>query len=137
MRSSVRSSACAAKLPRAQMTRRPQAGELLLDNRPARRHLVGQRVAVLRRAALDDVKNVDVVASQADGLDDAGEKLAGRADERLALGVLIMSRRLADEYQVSRRVAGAEHHLPTTLVQAAGLAVPDGCRELRQLRAVG
>ena len=63
------------------------------------RHLVGLRVAVARRPALDDVGDVDLVARQADRLDDPGQQLPGAADERLALPVLVLARRLADEHQ--------------------------------------
>ena len=68
-------------------------------------------IAIARRAALDDVGDVHVLARQADRLDDLGQQLAGAADERLALLVLVRARRLADEHQVGVRVADAEHDL--------------------------
>src|SRR6185503_173281 len=83
-------------------------------------------IAVLRRPALDHVGDVDVVARQADRLDDFRQQLPGAADERNALDVLVAARRLADEHQVGVRVADAEHDLRASeRVQLAARAVAD------------
>ncbi len=86
--------------------------QLLEQERLARRHFIGLGIAIARRAALDHVGDVDLLAGHAHGLDDLGEQLAGAADERLALLVLVLARRLADEHQAGLRVADAEDHLP-------------------------
>ena len=72
---------------------------------------VGLGIAVLRRPALDDVRDVDVVARQLDRLDDLRQQLAGAADKRHALLVFVGAGRLADEHQVGRWVADAEDDL--------------------------
>src|SRR5262249_22501488 len=68
---------------------RPDGGELLLEERLAGGDLVRLGVAVARRAALDDVGDVDVLARKAHRLDHLREQLAGGADERLAGAVLL------------------------------------------------
>src|SRR4029450_3593890 len=66
-----------------------------------------------------DVCDVDVLAAQADALEQAVEELAGGADEGEALAVLVEAGGLADEHQVGVRVALAEDDLGAALVQAA------------------
>ncbi len=51
------------------------------------------------------------------------EQLARRADERLALPILLGPRRLADDHQVGLPVADAEHRLGAGLAQRAAAAV--------------
>ena len=82
--------------------RRPDDGYLLHEVRAARRDLVGERVAVLGRAALDHVGDVDVGAGQADLAQEFRQQLAGRSHERLALLVLVKARSLAHEHQLAR-----------------------------------
>src|SRR5437763_3560056 len=71
----------------------------------ARLDLVGLRVAVAGRAALDDVRDVDLAAFEADPGEQPLEELPGLADERHALLVLVEPRRLADEHEVGVRRA--------------------------------
>ena len=56
-------------------------------------------------------RNENVVASEAHGLDDFGEELAGAADKRLAELVLVSAWSLTDEHQLGVAVADAENHL--------------------------
>ena len=85
--------------------------------------LVGHRVAVPGRAALDDVRHVDVGALEPDAGEQLVEELPGLADEREALLVLVEAGRLADEHEVGVRVADAEHDLRAALGEpAAGAA---------------
>ena len=84
----------------------------------ARRHLVGLGLAVVRRAALDDVADVDLVARVAHRGDHLVEQLAGLADERLALRVLVGARALADEAELGERVAAREHGLASASRQS-------------------
>jgi hypothetical protein len=53
--------------------------------------------AVLRRAALDDVADVNVFALQAHGFNHLGEEFSGPADKREALGVFIGTGTFADK----------------------------------------
>jgi len=85
--------------------------DLAAEVRTAGVELVGLGIAVLRRTALDDVGDVDVIARQLHRLDDVGEQLSGAADKRFALQVLVASGRLADEHQISVRIAGAPDDL--------------------------
>ena len=70
----------------------------------------GLRVAVARRPALHDVRDVHLVAVEPDALDQAGEQPAGAADERLAVEVFLLARALAHEHQVG--VAGRRRRTP-------------------------
>src|SRR5581483_11696927 len=88
--------------------------------------LVRLRVAVARRAALEDVRDVDVCACEADLCEQLLEQLAGLADERQALLVLVETGRLADEHQVGVRIAGAEDDLRPPLCEAAAGAAGNG-----------
>ena len=78
--------------------------------------LVRLRVAVARRAALQDVRDVDV-AARVRPIPSSRllEQLARLADERDALLVLVEAGRLADEHQVGVRVARAEDDLGAAL----------------------
>ena len=110
--------------------------DLAEQERLALLHFVGLGVAVARRPALDDVGDVDVLAPQADGLDDLRQQLPGAADERLALDVFVGARRLAHEHQVGVRVADAEHDLlaPERVQLAAGAVGADVVADGRRAR---
>src|ERR671914_264167 len=62
--------------------------------------LVRKGVAVPRRAAHDDVVDVDVLTPQPHLAQQRVQQLSGRADERLSLLVLVVARALPDEHQV-------------------------------------
>jgi hypothetical protein len=81
---------------------------LLLEPRPARVDLLRLRVAVAGRAALEDVRDEDVVAVHPDLAEELVQELPGAADERHPLAVLLGSGRLADEHQVGVGVARPE-----------------------------
>src|SRR5205085_12372372 len=70
--------------------------DLLLEERRALRHLFGFRIAVTRRAALQYVGDVDVIAPlEADGGEHVVEELTRLADERIAEAVFFRAGRLA------------------------------------------
>ena len=81
------------------------------------------RIAVLRRTALDDVRDVDVLPPQVDRFDDLRQQLAGPTNERLALQILVPPRRLADEHQLRVGSAYAKDEARTPAVQLAASAV--------------
>ena len=95
--------------------------------------LVRSRVAVARRPALEHVGDVDVTALEPDPGEQLVEQLAGLADERVALLVLVEAGRLADEHQVGLRVADAEDDLRAALREAAARAARDLARERLEL----
>src|SRR5262249_16093509 len=108
--------------------------ELVLQVWRARLDLVRHGVAVHRRPALQHVGDVDVAAAQRDAGKQRVEKLAGRADERLTLTVLVEPWSLADHHHVSRAWPHPGDGLRPGRVQPAVLAGPDGLVELVQLR---
>ncbi len=86
--------------------------------------LVGLRIPVARRPALDHVCNVHVRARKADGGDDLRQQLPRPPDERLALDIFIGARRLANKHEVSIRITDAVHDLlPSHRVQLAPRAI--------------
>ena len=116
----------------------PDGLKLAVEELAADFHLVGLRRAVLGRAALHDVADVDVGALERDAflargaLDHLREQLAGAADEREALLVLIGARAFADEHQLGLLVAGSEDDLVAAFVQAAALAIADVLENFEQ-----
>ena len=84
--------------------------------------LVGLRIAVPGRPALEHVRDVHVPPGQADALEQPVEELACRADERVALLVLVEAGRLADEHELGVRVADAVDDLRPALREAAARA---------------
>ena len=83
-------------------------------------------IAVVRRAALDHVRDVDLVlAVQPHRGEHAVEQLAGAADEGQALAVLLLARRLADDQPVGRRVSHAGHRVAPARSEVAGAAGAD------------
>src|SRR2546425_7644803 len=107
--------------------------ELAEEEGVAARDLVGLGVAVLRRPALDDVRDVDVVAVEPHPLgDDLGQELAGAPDEGLALPVLVAAWRLAHENEARARAADAEHEVRAVGRELAALAVADVSAQLLQ-----
>src|SRR5205085_8544094 len=95
---------------------------LLGEPRAARLDLVGERIAVPRRPALHDVRDVDVLAAGSDLREHAVEELPGGADERLPLLVLVVARPLADAHQVRVVVADPVDDLRASLCEPAGYA---------------
>ncbi len=91
--------------------------------------LVRLRVAVAGRAALQDVRHIDLVALEADPGEQLVEELPRLADERLALLILVVAGRLADEHQVGVRITDAEDDLRPALGQPAVRAAGDLGRE--------
>src|SRR5215210_3843658 len=81
--------------------------------------LAGKRVAIPGRPALEHVGDEHLPALEPDLLEQAVEQLAGAADERPALAVLLHPRGLAHEHELGVRVAHAEHEPRARLGQRA------------------
>ena len=107
----------------------PDQLDLLPEVALAGRDLVRLRVAVARGAAFQGVRYVDVLSGQADPREQLLEQLAGLADERDALLVLVKAGSLADEHQVCARIARAEDDLRAPLRKPATGAPRDGIGE--------
>src|SRR5262245_2809212 len=63
--------------------------DLPVEKRLTRRDFVRLRIAILRRAALEDVGDVDVAPLELNRLDDLREQLTGASNERLAQTIFI------------------------------------------------
>jgi hypothetical protein len=96
--------------------------DLAVQEWPAGVDLVGLGIAVAGRARLQHVGDEDVVAGEADLLQELVQELPGPAHERQALLVLVHAGRLTDEHQVGVRVARSEHHLRPGLEERTALA---------------
>jgi len=86
--------------------------------------LVHVGVAVARRAALEDVADVDRLPGEPHAADDPGEDLPGLADEGLPLQVLVAARRLADKDYPGLGGADAEDQVGPAVPQDTTVAVP-------------
>ena len=74
----------------------------------------------LRRTALDDVGNVDVLMPvQVDELQHVVQQLAPPAHKGLALKVLVLAGALTDEHDLGVPGAYAEHHIGAFIRQGA------------------
>src|ERR687892_755284 len=89
--------------------------------------------------ALDRVRDVHVVTRELHGFQHAREELAGAADERQPLGVLVGAGPFADDDQLGQGVAGAEDDRAAALAELAvaaalepGLLRPQGLDRRRQ-----
>ncbi len=71
-------------------------------------HLRRQRVPVVGRPAFQDIADVHFFALQPDGRKDFVEQLAGPADKRLSLRVLIGTGRFTDKHHPAVRIANAK-----------------------------
>jgi hypothetical protein len=100
--------------------------DLPVEKGLARDDLVGLRIAIVRRTALHDVRDVDVVAAKAHALrDDVGEEHAGAPDERDALAVLVLARSFTDEHQVGRCAADSEDDVRAPFAELAARTIAD------------
>ena len=75
----------------------------------ARRNLRRLRIAVFRRAALDDVCYVNLRALQAAGSEQLIQKFSGRTHKRPALLVFVAARSFANQHHRRRRRPFARH----------------------------
>ncbi len=88
-------------------------------------HFVVLGPAVVRRAALDHVADIDIRAIQPHRFDHLGEKLAGTADEGQALHIFIGAGAFTNEDQSGLGATVAENELVAALMQLAAGAVAD------------
>ncbi len=93
--------------------------DLFLEKWHARGHFVRLRIAVVGRAALQNVGDVDLLALHPHRLDDLGEKLPRAADESQTLNVLFVARGLPHEQEVGGRAALPEHDVGPTARELA------------------
>ncbi len=105
--------------------------ELPVEERPAIGSLRGKRRSVSRRTTLEDIQDVDIFSLHLARFDNAREQLASSPHERLALLVLVGSRRLPQETKPGHRVADAEHRLRAVVDQLE--AARARCHLLTQL----
>src|SRR5437016_10515626 len=98
---------------------RLEHAHLSVEELAARLHLLGFRVTIAGRPALDDIGDVDVAAVQTRRLQQASEQLAGGAHEWLALAVLGLAWPLTDGHDPCRHRTVPRHGLDARLVERA------------------
>src|SRR6185437_8485738 len=99
-------------------------GDLTHQERRAGLALIALRLAISRRAAFDDVSDVNLFPAQAHGFDHVGEQLSGAAYEWLALHVFVSPRSFTDKHEICIRLAHVKDDLlAALLVQLAARAV--------------
>src|SRR3989442_15984239 len=86
---------------------------------------ISLRRAILRRAALHHVADVNIFSRKAHRLDHLCEQFTGPADKREALRIFIRARALADENQFRARTAVAEDDCVSAVTEAAARTVAD------------
>ena len=72
-------------------------------------------IAVLRRAALDNVADVHLLPPHADGGEHPVQQLPGRADKRFATQILFAPRAFADKQPAGLAITAARYGLLTSL----------------------
>src|SRR5262249_24095482 len=92
----------------------PHQIQLLIEVLPAMGGFIGQRRAVSRGTATQDIANIHFLSLETESSDDAVEQRAGGADERFALGVFVRARRFAYKAKLGPRLAIPEHGLGTS-----------------------
>ena len=92
--------------------------------------LLGLGVAVVRRTALDDIGDIDILFSvQIHRQQHFVEQHTGSAHKRLALQVLVFAGTLADKHHLGVRHADAHHHMKARLAERAFAAGKTGSVE--------
>ncbi len=98
--------------------------ELASKVRLARCDLVCFGIAVVGWTALHDVRDEHVLAAPADRSEQADQQIAGTADERASLAVLVETRTLTDENDLGRGITFTGHGLRAGLVETTPGARP-------------
>ena len=106
---------------------RTNDGNLPHEERAAGVALITLWRAVLRRAALDHVGDVNVFATNAHGGDHVIEQLPGASYEGLALRIFIRAWTFTDEHDAGVRVADAEDNVGARLAQFAAGTIAKVC----------
>src|SRR5262249_40096937 len=104
---------------------RANGGKLLPEKWIAGTNLVWFRIAVIRRAALQNIANVNVFALKVDRLDDLREQLAGAHDEGQALLIFVVSGSFTNEDELGFGISGTENDVCASSCKFASLAVTD------------
>ena len=81
------------------------------------------RIAVLRRAALDGIGDVDAAPVQSDHVQHVVQQLAAPPHKGLALHILVGAGGFSDKHDLRVRPSYAEHHVLPGVRQRAGMAV--------------
>ena len=92
---------------------------LLCEIIPAGQDFLGPGVAIIGRAAFQDIGDKNLFPGKADCLKHGIKQLARPADEGFAAPVLLGARRLADQHPVCIHVTHPKHRLRPAFVQLA------------------
>lgn len=93
------------------------------QKRAAVRNFLQSRIPVFRRAAFEDIADIDLIALIPHRLDHPGQQLAGFTDKRLPLEVFIPAWRLADKDNFCTLTSAAEDNIFSACAEGATLAV--------------
>ena len=102
---------------------RPDGANLFAQEWRADGNLLRLGIAIVWRAALDHIADIDVLASQSRQRQERVEVLAGSAHKWLALQILVAARALAHDHDASIWIAHAKHEVCTRLSQGTEHAV--------------
>jgi hypothetical protein len=117
-------------------TRRDQ-GDLTFEIGRAASGFCRLGVAVVRRPALQDVGDEDILAAEPDRPEHRVQQLACAADEGLSEAILVRTGRLADDHQIGIAPTDAEYGLRSRPMQLAERAGTDLAFEAVPLGACG
>ncbi len=110
--------------------------DLAVEERRAELLFLGPRIAVLRRPALEDVRDVDVRSSEAHALrDDVGQELSRPTDEGDSLLVFVVARRFADEHHARPARSIGKDRLRAGSMERTSDAARDGCAKVFEVSA--
>jgi hypothetical protein len=115
----------AAVAPNATIALGLIAENLAHEKRRTGFHLVALGLAIPRRTALDDVRDVNIFAAQAHRFNHVVEQLTRAADEGFALRIFVGARSFAHEHQFGMRVANSENDICPGLVELAADAIAE------------
>lgn len=97
--------------------------DLAQQERMTRLYFIRFGITIIRRAALDDVGDVDVGTFKPHRLDHASQQLPGATDKRFPLKILIPTGPFADKHQSRLRIAHAEYDMAAAATKLTALAV--------------
>jgi hypothetical protein len=92
-------------------------------------YLLRGRTPVLGRTAFGDVADVVVVLGKAVAVDEILKELAGPADKRTSLNVLLLARSFADDHERSLTAASVDYDVGAAGSQTAVIAGAALCLE--------
>jgi hypothetical protein len=101
---------------------RPDRLYLALQKRKTGFDLIGPGIAIIRRTALDDIADINLITGKIDGFDYTAKEIAGGADKGFALPVLIESGAFTDKNELGPGISVTKYNPVTLFCQSTALA---------------